>query len=360
MQVGRFPWRREGFFRRKCDRRRIQKFRCQTCRRYFSQQTFAVTYYMKRPDLLLPVAAWMTSGAPLRRIARAFPLDQPGRRPCHPSTVPRVARRIGSQCLLALLEQFQALETLGGPVVADHFETFAGEQENAMGVLTAVDATSGFTYLLEPAWHRQATARARLGPRVAPSPGAYRLSFGRMLDRLIAKVPPGGTLRIVSDDHPAYQRKGCRPHRDVLIRHGVYPNIPGRRRSDPATRASLERDRALFPVDVLHRWFRHVGADHRRQSIAFCRRGEAVLERLSAIVVARNLIQGVSERRADHRTPAMILGVTTRPWTWAELLGARRWPHRVPLTSSVRGVITRSMRDPRGISWPAHRRRRAL
>ena len=309
-------YQRKGFYSRKCDRRRIQEFRCRTCGGRFSQQTFATTYYMKRPELLLPVAAWMTSGAPLRRIARALPLTHPGLRPCHPSTVPRVARRIGSQCALALDRSLRHLHGLRGPVVADHFETFVGEQENALGVLTAVDAQTGYTFLLEPTWHRRSTARARARPQVAPSPGEYGRSFRRMLDRLLPELPDGGTLELITDDHDAYRREVRHRCWRARIRHRIFPNPPTRRRGDPPTPNTLARDRALFPVDVLHKWFRHVGADHRRESIAFGRRGEAVLERLSAVVVARNLIQRSSERRNDARTPGMRIGLTARPWTW--------------------------------------------
>jgi hypothetical protein len=315
---------------------------------------------MKRPDLLLPVAAWMTSGAPLRRIARAAPLAGFGQAPCHPGTVARIARRIGSQCALALEEHLRHVRDVADPVVADHFETFVGEQENALGVLTAVDATSGYTYLLEPAWHRRSTARSRARPRVTASPGAYGRSFRRMLDRLIPKVPDGGTLDLVTDDHDAYRREIDRARRRAPIRHRVFANPPGRRRGQPPTGETLARDRAMFPVDVLHKWLRHVDADHRRESIAFCRRGEAVLERGSAVVVARNLIQRVSERRDDGRTPGMLVGLTDRPWTWGEVLARRRWPDRVRPGPTTRAVVERSMLDPRGISWPRYARRRAL
>ena len=203
-------------------------------------------------------------------------------------------------------------------------------------------------------------ARARAEPKVAPSPGEARRSFRHMLDRLTPKVPEGGTLDLVTDDHPDYRREVRRRRRGMPIRHRVYRNPPDRRRGDPPTPETVARDRAMFPVDVLHKWFRHVDADHRRESIAFCRRGEAVLERLSAVVVGRNLIQRVSERRNDARTPGMLIGLTSRPWTWGEVLARRRWPERIGMDATTRRVVERSMRDPLGIEWPRHVRRRSL
>jgi hypothetical protein len=41
----------------------------------------------------------------------------------------------------------------------------------------------------------------------------------------------------------------------------------------------MRRDRALYPVDQLHALIRHSQAHHRRETIAFGRRVNAVLER---------------------------------------------------------------------------------
>ena len=350
---------RNGFYKRKCDRRRIQRFLCRRCDRGFSQQTFSVTYYMKRPELLIEAATWMTSGTPLRRIARgvhhvrAVP-------PCSPSSIVRISRRIGSQCGLALDELSQFMAGISEPIVFDHFETFVGSQENAIGVATPVGKMSRYTYGLEPAWHRQATAGSRKQRRVSATPGAYRRSVKRMLEILTAKTPPKEPLRLISDDHAEYGRAIANHDAPVKIERDVHPNPKQRRKGDKRTAEDRERNRAMSPANQLHRWFRHVGADHRRESISFCRRGEAALERLSAVVLAKNLIQGVSEKRDDKRTPAMLLGLTGRPWLWSEVLGRRRWPGRVGARATTREVLRRSMQDPRGIVWPEHVRKRSL
>ena len=84
------------------------------------------------------------------------------------------------------------------------------------------------------------------------------------------------------------------------------------------------------------------------------------MERLAILATARNLIQGVSERRNDPTTPAMRLGLTDRPWLWRDVLAERRFPTRIELRQSAARVFHRTMRDPRGIVWPPHVRRRAL
>lgn len=89
----RYRCKREGSFRRRVDpRRRVPRFRCPTCGRTFSLQSFACTYYSKRPELLLPVAAGLVAGSAHRQIARSLG--------CAPSTVTRLAARMGRHALL--------------------------------------------------------------------------------------------------------------------------------------------------------------------------------------------------------------------------------------------------------------------
>ena len=355
----RYRYVRNGFYGRKCDRKRIQRFRCKRCKGGFSQQTFSVTYCMKRPELLLVVANWIPSGAPLRRIARSHNGLQ-WDRPCHPATVARLSRRIGSQCLLLHEELRQELPPIREPVVSDHFGTFAGMQENALAVATPVGADSWFVYGLEPAWHRRATAASKRKSRVAPSPLESERSVRWMLDTLVARVSQGESLDLVSDDDPNHARAVERHPLRARIRHTAYQNPPHRRRGKPRDEATRARDAAMFPVDLLHKLHRNWLADHRRESIAFGRRGEAVMERLAILATFRNLIQGVSERKGDVATPAMRLGLTDRPWRWADVLAERRFPTRIRLRTSAARVFHRRMEDPRGIAWPPHVRLRAL
>ena len=355
----RYRYVRNGFYRRKCDRKRVQRFKCKRCKGGFSQQTFSVTYCMKRPDLLRQVANWVVGGSTLRRIARSLN-GLRSDHPCHPSTVARISRRIGSQCLLVHEELRRHLPPITEPIVSDHFETFAGLQENALGVATPVGARSWFVYALEPAWHRQTTAAAKRRPRVAPSPGSFARSVTRVLDTLLDKVPEGEQLRLISDQDPNHAVAVARHRQRRRIGHRAYRNPPHRPVDPPRDADTIARDLAMFPVDLLHKLNRTWLSDHHRQTIAFAKRGEAVMERLAVLAVLRNLIQRRSERRDDTTTPAMRLGITGRPWTWDDVLAERRFATRIRLGASAAQVFGRTMRDPRGIAWPPHVRMRAL
>lgn len=68
-----FRYTREGSYRRTCDpHRKVPRFRCATCGRTFSRQSFACTYYLKRPELLVAVAAGLVAGSAHRQIARSL------------------------------------------------------------------------------------------------------------------------------------------------------------------------------------------------------------------------------------------------------------------------------------------------
>ena len=46
-----FSFHRRGFYRRKCDGKRVAQFQCRACRKYGSSQTFRVNYRFRRPEL---------------------------------------------------------------------------------------------------------------------------------------------------------------------------------------------------------------------------------------------------------------------------------------------------------------------
>jgi len=325
----RFRYTAAGHYDRKRDRRRLPRFRCLSCRSRFSQSAFSVSYYLKRPEFLVPVAAGLNAGSAHRQIARSLG--------CAPSTVTRLAARLGRH---ALLLQALALERLPGlqePVVLDHFETFVVRQEEALGLATSVGQRSWFVYGIDPAPHRRGGKRtpvqkSRLRKRpVDPDRGSVRRSTERMLDLLLAKLPENARLRLITDAHPAYARALAAHPQRSRIDHRVYPNPPRGPKGSPPNAAAKSRDRQMRAVDALHSLLRHSCAHHRRETIAFGRRTNAVVERGFLMIVWRNLVKKVTERRPDRTTAAMELGLTDSQWDWQRVLARRLFPHRLRL-----------------------------
>jgi hypothetical protein len=315
----------------------VPRFRCLACRRTFSRQTFSTSYYLKRPELLATTAAALEAGAALRQIARLVR--------CAPSTATRLAARLGRHALLLHARVLQALNgRLDEAVVLDHFETFEHSQDYPFGVATAVGARSWFVYGLDPAPHARTgkvsvPQRPRLERRPArPTRGGYLGSTRRILTSLLPLLPGGKRLHLLGDGHPAYDRAAGSQRRVRLLR---FPNPRRGPKGSPRSAAARARDRAMFPCDLLHALLRHSLAHHRRETIAFGRRLNALMERLYVAAVWRNFVKRRSERRPEKVTPAMWLGLAREAWTWTQVLSRRLFPARENLTPLQRDLYDR-------------------
>jgi transposase-like protein len=140
-------------YQRRCDGRVIPRFVCLACRRGFSQQSFAVSYWLKRPELTLPIAQGIVNGAAHRQIARIAG--------CAPSTVTKRVARLGRHAQLLHRICFASLPPIVEPLNYDDFETFTGTQYHPCGLGTTVGHYSWFLYGLGFAPHRRC---GRLSP----------------------------------------------------------------------------------------------------------------------------------------------------------------------------------------------------
>ena len=102
----------------------------------------------------------------------------------------------------------------------------------------------------------------------------------------------------------------------------------------------------MFAADLLHELLRHCQAHHRRETIAFGRRSNALLERMALMAVWRNFVKKVSERKHEAITPAMRAGVASRRWSWGDVLARRRFPRRVRLPEGWSRIYERGWITP--------------
>ncbi len=357
--TGDFLYKREGSYTRSADRRRVARFRCKSCGRGFSQQSFACSYYAKRPRLIPCIAAGLNAGSAHRQIARTIG--------CSPSTVTRRAAQLGRHALLLNSLAIEKIKAIREALVLDHFETFVSDQFDALGIGTVVGHDSWFVYAVDPAPHRRGgkitpAQRLKLEKRKKEDPprGSVVRSTMRMLDVIGNAAPAGSELVLISDAHKAYpqavMRHPCAKH----IRHLVFPNPPrGPKGSTPEPEARA-RDRAMFPVDQLHALWRHSCAHNRRETIAFGRRINAMMERAHLTTVWRNFVKWRSERKPDRTTPAMKVGLTDRPWDWRRVLAQRLFPARQQVPPSWMKLYLRDWdTDPAG-QFTRHRRKHAF
>ena len=237
-------------------------------------------------------------------------------------------------------------------LVADHFETFEFTQDLPFGVLTLVGRESWFVYGLDPAPHARTGSRTseqeirRRARPVRRSRGGYTGSFRRGLDLLAPLIPEGESLILACDGKAQYLDAHRRHAARRRIGLDVHPNPKRGPKGSPRSPEALARDRAMFPVDQLHALLRHSRADHKRETIAFGRRLNAVMERLFVATVWRNFVKWRSERRPDPVTPAMRLGLAREPWSWKRLLSRRLFRKRLRLPPAWRDLYQRDWTTP--------------
>ena len=173
-----------------------------------------------------------------------------------------------------------------------------------------------------------------------PDPKALEHSVADLV-RLAVPHPQPVTIR--SDEHPAYPRAFRRL--DHSVWHECTPSVLARTHRNP-----------LFPVNLLDLLLRHNSANHKRETIAFSKRHQSVIERGAWLLAWRNLVKPFSEQHGGG-TPAMRVGLTKGPWSVRQLLRERQFVSRMDLPESWRTYYGRWV-DTVGIVNPRRHRLR--
>jgi transposase-like protein len=332
-------FRRIGFFTRLQAPHRIQRYLCSHCRRSFSSQTFSPTYWLKRADLLATLYDRINNCSCFRQIARCVGVS--------PSTVMNHAARLGRHCLL-FHQLRRPKRAPDEPFVIDGFESFEFSQFYPLHVNLAAGSHSQFLYAFTDAELRRKgrkTSRqkrkqhqdeARYG---RPDPKAIEHSVA---DLLSLALPAGSKARVRSDEHRAYPRAIRRLH-DVTIVHEMTSSKRARTYNNP-----------LFPVNRMDLLLRHQSANHKRETIAYSKRRQAVMERLAMFAVWHNFQKLCSENKKDG-TPAQRLGLWSGRLSTARLLRDRLFPSQIQLPAVWRGYYDRTIVTRRIPNGKQHR-----
>ena len=250
-----------------------------------------------------------------------------------------MAERLGRHAVVFHARCLTEPIILDEPVVHDHFETFLGRQDQALGVGTAVGSNSWFVYDIDPAPHSGSGRRPdRKGATILRPKRAYVRSIRRTFHRLISKVPTDARLIARVDGRIDYRAAMLQSSLASRVRLEIYPNPKRGPKGSPRSAEATLRDWAMFPNDQLHQLIRHTCSDHKRETIAFGRRLESIVGRLHLIAVWKNFIKARSERKPDRSTPAIRIGLTDAPWQWERVLSRRLFPDRIPISRFLRNL----------------------
>jgi len=310
---------KKGFFFRDQAPKKVQRYQCSHCRRYFSTQTFSADYWLRRSKLLVPTFHRLVSCSGFRQIAREFGVSH--------STIRRISDRLGRHCLL-FQEQMRPKQCPREPIVLDGFRTFEHSQYWPMD-LNLVVGQSLFVYGFNDAeLRRSGTMRPKQRARRSeledmlgrPDSRATQKQVEKLLRRV---VPPGGSVVLKTDEHQTYPRALSRL-KDRIFQHESTSSKDARTPSNP-----------LWPVNLSDMLLRHCSANHKRETIAFSKRRQSLLYRAAIWTVWRNYMKDRSEN-AKRGTPAMALGLLKRALRVEEVLEERLIPERFSLCDWLR------------------------
>jgi transposase-like protein len=337
-------FKRIGFYERQNPPHVVQRYRCVTCRRNFGDQTFRTTYWMRRPDLLAPVFMRLVACSGFRQIAREFRVS--------PTTIARASARLGRHGLL-FHESHRPKGEVPEPLSLDSFESFEWSQYYPTSYHVAVGRHSHFFHGFTASELRR---KGRMTKQQKRRRSELEKSFGRPDPRAIEKdvatllrivAPQAQDLVLHTDEHTDYPRAVRRvPHLGVT--HHTISSRVARTPSNP-----------LFPVNLLDLLFRHSGANHKRETIAFSKRRQSAFERMGIFLVWRNWMKSFSERKRDG-SPAMRLGLIERRLVIEEVLEKRLFPTQVLLPEVWRDYYWRKVRTRTMKRSSEHKRRFAI
>lgn len=319
-----WSFHRDGWHHRRAPPHRVRRFRCQTCRRSFSSQTFRTTYFLKKPQLLPQIFGQHVAGSAYRQMAQSLGVVH--------STVLNQVRRLGRHCLL--------FEQLHGPkdppkeqLVLDGLRSFEFSQYWPMDVNCLIGGRShylrGFNIaplrrsgrMTEAQRERRKELEARYGK---PDPRATEKQVERLLRRAT------GTAReftLHADEHRAYPRAIERLEGWRITLHQT------------SSKDARTPKNPLWPANLLDLIVRHGSKNHTRETIAFSKRAQSVLSRMACLQVWRNWIKGISERDGKRSpSPAMRLGLAKHRLSVEEVLSERLFPSWVELPEELREI----------------------
>ncbi len=307
-------YKKAGFYLRRAAPHRIQRYRCSHCRRNFSSQTFSTTYWLKCPELLELVYHALVSCSCFRQAARIVG--------CSPSTIMGLSARLGRHAML-FHEMHRPKMPLCEPLVVDGFESFEFSQFHPLHV-NVLAGESHFFYAFTDAplrrKGRMTVAQRRKRDRDErhygrPDPKAIEKSMAAGL-ALVANGAPHVVVR--SDEHPAYPR-AFRRLLGVRVQHERTSSKRARTVANP-----------LFPVNRIDLLMRHSSSNHKRETIAFSKRRQSVVERVAIFQVWHNYQKSFSEKKRDA-TPAQRLGLFAHKLATNQILARRLFASRIRL-----------------------------
>jgi len=299
---------RHGYYRPRCRRTPVPRFRCRTCQRTFSRQTFRHDYRDRRPECNVRLFELLVSGSGLRQAARVLRLDV--------HSVQRKFRKIARTCRWLHRNVASRLPP-DRAYVLDEEETYekASIRPLTMPVLVERDSYLVVATAVGPIRRLSApgTQRRRLQDHRESHEGRRRDRSRRCVRAVLRSLrskTATGRIELLSDEKPSYQQLG----REVFgadLCHATTISTLARGTFNP-----------LFPINLTLAMTRdNCGRLHRRSWLVTEKR-RCLQFQLHLFTAYRNYVRRRHNHDRRHETPAFLMGLMPRALTVPEVL---RW-----------------------------------
>lgn len=313
-----FRHRRCGYYKRKCDGRRIPRFQCLTCFRGFSSQTFRGNYRYRLPTLHHQLIGHLVSKVTRRQAARLLEVNR--------KTVERRFTRLSQIAHDFHFSRLISKRNRGGVrgcFQLDELETF--EHNRRIKPVTLAVTMERHSYFVLGAYAGSMASRGRLnvryqkrkfeieaveGKRRSQSRQVIRTSF-QQLNKYLA---PEASVFLQSDRKKTYPVEFQRAFPDRLLRHEV-----------TSSKALRSYENPLFPINHTLAMMRDGLSCLVRRSWAAPKKKSGLVRHCWIWIAWRNYVRGVTNR--TKTTPAQALGVNARAVKIKDIY-KWRWPLR--------------------------------
>lgn len=302
---------KHGYYKANCRPKPIPRFRCRSCRRTFSRQSFRADFRDHRPDLNHRLLQLLTSGIGLRQSARVLKLS----RRCTELKFRKLARHL-RRLNLNLQVPLPARSVLQ----FDEFETFEGRRNTRpLSVPILIERSTRFVIWAESATirpHGRMSANRlqaieneerRLGPRRNTS----IRGIVRTLKRGASLIPQGGIVVLESDEKVAYPTCARKAFDGRTVIHHQTNSKLARMTWNP-----------LFPINHTEAVLRDLLGRLRRRSWLASKKRRFLDLALQMWIAHRNLVR--RRFNFDPESPAQLLGLVHRRLTEGEVLSWRQ------------------------------------
>lgn len=295
----------------------VPRYRCRSCRRGFSRQSFRLDYYAKRVLCYRSVLQQVVSCSSTRDLTR--------REGCTTGSVANRIERLARQAAAVHADTLAQL-SLSEAVVIDGFENFAVSKYFPNNITLLAGAGSEFLYGCDYRTIRrsgrmseqQKERRDELEERFRADRAGLRRAFAALVDGALRIACDGKPLLLRTDCHKEYRRAIARDaHFSALCETGRLLHELTHSR-EPRTGAN-----PLFAANYLDRQLRKDLKECVRRTVCFGRNVANVMQRMLIYRMYHNHYKGWRHRQ-PRPTHGSVAGLDER-WVQRRLSGVFEW-----------------------------------